>query len=443
MAEQKKLSPQGYIITVDPLQDNPFWDGDGGEPGSSNFPTPGKAGQVLSLNKDIKSTEKVQTEDLEWVDQTGGGGSTISVEVGVTETLEPGTQATVTNSGTEQNIILNFGIPKGEKGDRGIQGETGQQGPQGKTGPEGPIGPQGIQGPEGPQGPQGPKGEDAQFPTATEGQILVANSSGVYESSNDLKTLKNDVEDLGNIQNELSNKIKTKVNNVSMVSDTESNKDYNIYTLKQTVEQTDSEIGQIKELKQTTLDEIGQKISDVDESIAQVVLGNGGENGQIWTLTNGVPGWHDAAGGGENGNLKVIFNKRIEASNSKIIDAETIEPITLDFSDSDLLVVSNVYYSSFKNIDGGNINTGNIVNSVNGIVTPYFSANELIAISNKFYIPLLFTFLFDKTHLLKIQLTYCDDQFSTTGSNTITEDFSEESLSYITFNLMILRHSNE
>lgn len=440
MAEQKKISPQGYIITVDPLPNNPFWDEDGGESGSSNFPTPGKAGQVLALNKDVESTEKIQTEDLEWVDQTGGGGSTISVEVGVTETLEPGTQATVTNSGTEQNIILNFGIPKGEKGDRGIQGETGPQGPQGQTGPEGPTGPQGIQGPE---GPKGPKGEDAQFPTATEGQILVANSSGEYESSDDLKTLKNNVEDLGNIQNELSNKIKTKVNNVSIVSDTKSNQDYNIYTLKQTVEQTESEIGQIKELKKTTLDEIGQKISDIDESIAPVVLGNGGENGQVWTLTNGVPGWYDAAGGRENGNLKVIFNKRIEASNSKIIDVETIETITLDFNNSDLLVVSNVYYSSFKNINGGNIQTGNIVNSVNGIVTPYFSGNELITISNKFYIPILFTFLFDKTHLLKIQLTYCDDQFSTTGSNTITEDFSEESQSYIDFNLMILRYSNE
>lgn len=288
MAEQKKLSPQGYIITVDPLPDNPFWDEEGGESGSNNFPTPGKAGQVLSLNKNIESTETVQAEDLEWVDQTGGGGSTISVEVGVTETLEPGTQATVVNSGTEQNIILNFGIPKGEKGDRGIQGETGPQGPQGQTGPEGPTGPQGIQGPE---GPQGPKGEDAQFPTATEGQILVANSSGIYESSDDLKTLKNNVEDLGDIQNELSNKIKTKVNNVSIISDTESNQDYNIYTLKQTVEQTESEIGQIKELKQTTLDEIGQKISDIDESIAPVVLGNGGKNGQVWSYNGESPEW--------------------------------------------------------------------------------------------------------------------------------------------------------
>lgn len=375
MAEQKKLSPQGYIITVDPLPDNPFWDEEGGESGSNNFPVPGKSGQVLALNKNIEATEKVQTEDLEWVDQTGGGGSTISVEVGVTETLEPGTQATVTNSGTQQNVILNFGIPKGEKGEQGPQGpqgeqgekgETGATGPTGETGPEGPTGPQGIQGPE---GPQGPKGEDAKLPTATEGQILVANSSGTYESSDDLKTLKNDV--------------------------------------------------------------------------APVVLGNGGENGQVWTLTNGVPGWHDSSGGGENGNLKVIFNKRIEASNSKIIDLNTIETITLDFNDSDLLIISNVYYSRFKNIDGGNIQTGSIVSSVNGIVTPYFSGNELITISNKFYIPILFNFLFDKKHLLKIQLTYCDDQFSTTGSNKITEDFSEESQSYIDFNLMILRHSNE
>ena len=37
-----------------------------------------------------------------------------SVTVGATTTLNPGQQATVTNSGTEQNAIFNFGIPRGE-----------------------------------------------------------------------------------------------------------------------------------------------------------------------------------------------------------------------------------------------------------------------------------------------------------------------------------------
>lgn len=37
-----------------------------------------------------------------------------SVNVGTTTTLNPGQQATVTNSGTEQNAIFNFGIPRGK-----------------------------------------------------------------------------------------------------------------------------------------------------------------------------------------------------------------------------------------------------------------------------------------------------------------------------------------
>lgn len=52
-----------------------------------------------------------------------------SIAVGVTTTTDPGTNASVTNVGTDDNVILNFNIPKGETG---------------------PIGPQGIQGPTGP-----------------------------------------------------------------------------------------------------------------------------------------------------------------------------------------------------------------------------------------------------------------------------------------------------
>ena len=43
----------------------------------------------------------------------------ISVEVGTTTTLPPGSEATVTNSGTFNHLILDFGIPKGERGDIG------------------------------------------------------------------------------------------------------------------------------------------------------------------------------------------------------------------------------------------------------------------------------------------------------------------------------------
>ena len=78
-----------------------------------------------------------------------------SIAVGVTTTTDPGTNASVTNVGTDDNVILNFNIPRGETGPIGPQGIPGIEGP---TGPTGPQGLQGIQGPTGPTGPQGPQG---------------------------------------------------------------------------------------------------------------------------------------------------------------------------------------------------------------------------------------------------------------------------------------------
>ena len=79
-----------------------------------------------------------------------------SIAVGVTTTTDPGTNASVTNVGTDDNVILNFNIPKGETGPIGPQGIPGIEGPTGPAGPAGPQGLQGIQGPPGPAGPAGP-----------------------------------------------------------------------------------------------------------------------------------------------------------------------------------------------------------------------------------------------------------------------------------------------
>lgn len=77
--------------------------------------------------------------------QSGGGtGGTVSVEVESTITGEPGTDAQVTNSGTSQNVKLNFTIPRGEKGDKGDKGDTGDTGPAGQDGKQGPAGESGI-----------------------------------------------------------------------------------------------------------------------------------------------------------------------------------------------------------------------------------------------------------------------------------------------------------
>jgi hypothetical protein len=50
---------------------------------------------------------------------TGPAGDAAMVAVGAVSTLPPGSQATVTNSGTTQNAVLNFGIPEGATGPAG------------------------------------------------------------------------------------------------------------------------------------------------------------------------------------------------------------------------------------------------------------------------------------------------------------------------------------
>ena len=56
--------------------------------------------------------------------QQGAPGQAATIQVGQVTTGEPGSQATVTNSGTENAAVLNFAIP---------QGATGQTGPVGAT----------------------------------------------------------------------------------------------------------------------------------------------------------------------------------------------------------------------------------------------------------------------------------------------------------------------
>ena len=87
-----------------------------------------------------------------------------TIVVGTTTTGAAGTEATVTNSGTSLNTVLDFVIPEGETGPTGSTGPTGPQGLQGiqgltgATGPTGPQGLQGIQGLAGATGPTGPQG---------------------------------------------------------------------------------------------------------------------------------------------------------------------------------------------------------------------------------------------------------------------------------------------
>ena len=127
----------------------------------------------------------------------------VSIAVGVTTTTDPGTNASVTNVGTNDNVILNFNIPKGETGPIGPQGIPGTEGPTGPTGPQGLQGLQGIQGPTGPTGPTGPQGlqglQGIQGPTGPTGPTGPAGPTAIetygrkYNTSTDNISLETNI----------------------------------------------------------------------------------------------------------------------------------------------------------------------------------------------------------------------------------------------------------
>ena len=67
----------------------------------------------------------------------GTDGKAASIRVGEVQTGESGSQASVTNVGTENAAVLNFIIPKGDKGDTGNIGPQGQPGAAGVGVPTG------------------------------------------------------------------------------------------------------------------------------------------------------------------------------------------------------------------------------------------------------------------------------------------------------------------
>lgn len=91
----------------------------------------------------------------------GTNGRAATVSVGSVTTGNPGTNASVTNSGSTSDAILNFVIPRGSTGAIGPKGDTGERGPQGLQGV------QGERGATGATGPAGQNGQDGYSPTAT------------------------------------------------------------------------------------------------------------------------------------------------------------------------------------------------------------------------------------------------------------------------------------
>ena len=153
-----------------------------------------------------------------------------SIAVGVTTTTDPGTNASVTNVGTDDNVILNFNRPRGETGPVGPQGIPGTEGPTGPTGPQGLQGLQGIQGPTGPTGPAGPQGlqglQGIQGPTGPTGPTGPAGPTAIetygrkYNTSTDNISLETNVSQnipLGN--NGPTNNITTATQNTLTITE--------------------------------------------------------------------------------------------------------------------------------------------------------------------------------------------------------------------------------
>lgn len=91
--------------------------------------TPGKDGKSayeIAIENGFSGTEK------EWVASLKGDkgdkgdvGKMPEIQIGLVTTLDPGSEATASISGTPENPSLNFGIPKGDSGSPGTPGQDG------------------------------------------------------------------------------------------------------------------------------------------------------------------------------------------------------------------------------------------------------------------------------------------------------------------------------
>ena len=86
--------------------------------GSTTTGAPGTVASVTNSGTDCNAVLNFTIP----AGQNGANGTPATVTVGSTTTGAPGTAATVTNSGTAQNAVLNFTIPAGANGTNGTNG---------------------------------------------------------------------------------------------------------------------------------------------------------------------------------------------------------------------------------------------------------------------------------------------------------------------------------
>ena len=182
------VSCTGYVGSekiMTTMYPDSFWEivQNGPKSGDSSIePTSSLYDQILAASGSANAAAIAATQAREQLMQDkangvfdGADGKAATVEVGTVITGSPEENAQVYATGTPQERILNFVLPRGKQGPAGQKGDTG---------PAGPQGPQGVQGGAGSPGPQGPKGEKGdKGDTGDAGPI---GPSGVYVGSGDM-----------------------------------------------------------------------------------------------------------------------------------------------------------------------------------------------------------------------------------------------------------------
>ena len=84
-----------------------------------------------------------------------GSNGPVTIEIGKTNTIDENLDASVTNSGTKENVVLEFNIPRGKEGSIGPIGPKGDKGDPGEKGDKGDPGEKGDTGATGPTGARG------------------------------------------------------------------------------------------------------------------------------------------------------------------------------------------------------------------------------------------------------------------------------------------------
>lgn len=119
----------GQVLTKQSSLDG---DADWEDPASSGHTIQNPSGTDMTYRENLQFLNAEVTDDstndrtiVDCKGEKGDPGQAATVSVGTTTTLNPGSSATVTNSGTTSAAVFNFGIPRGADGTDGTDGEDG------------------------------------------------------------------------------------------------------------------------------------------------------------------------------------------------------------------------------------------------------------------------------------------------------------------------------